>query len=83
MANSKVLVEFQIVQKGKNFAILQKEQDKHNKSLDTADKKNKKLNKSQDQVYTRQKQGVIQTANSTKNFSKLSSSSNSKYLSRL
>ena len=72
MAKGQVLVEFQIIQKGKNFAILQKEQEKHNKSLDTADKKNKKLNKSQDQVYTRQRQGVIQTANSTKNFSKLS-----------
>lgn len=72
MAKNKVLVEFQIVQKGKNFAILQKEQEKHNKSLDQADKKTKNLSKSQDQNYNRQKQGVIQTANSTKNFSKLS-----------
>ena len=35
------------------------------------DKATKKYNKSQEGTYTRQKQGVIQTANSTKNFSKL------------
>jgi len=72
MAKNKVLVEFQIVQKGKNFSIIQKEQEKHNKTLDQTDKKTKNLNKSQSDNYNRQKQGVIQTANSTKNFSKLS-----------
>ena len=72
MAKSKVILEFQIVQKGKNFSIIQKEQEKHNKTLDQTDKKTKNLNKSQSDNYNRQKQGVIQTANSTKNFSKLS-----------
>ena len=71
MATNKVLVEFQIIQKGKNFSIIQKEQQKHNKTLDKTDKKTKDLTKTQDRQYTRQKQGVIATANSTKNFSKM------------
>ena len=39
--------------------------------VDKLDKSTKKLEKTQTEQYTRQKQGVIQTANSTKNFSKM------------
>ena len=42
------------------------------KELDKLSGSGKKLDKQQSTQYTRQKQGVIQTANSTKNFSKFS-----------
>ena len=44
---------------------------KASKETDKLDKSTKKYNKTQEEQYTRQKQGVIQTANTTKNFSKL------------
>ena len=44
---------------------------KASKETDKLDKSTKKYNKTQEELYTRQKQGVIQTANTTKNFSKL------------
>ena len=45
--------------------------EKTDQSVKKADRSSKKYNKTQDEQYTRQKQGVIQTANSTKNFSKM------------
>ena len=44
------------------------------KELDKLSGSGKKLDKQQSTQYTRQKQGVIQTANSTKNFSKMQQS---------
>ena len=44
---------------------------KASKETDKLDNSTKKYNKTQNETYTRQKQGVIQTANTTKNFSKL------------
>lgn len=73
---NKVLVEFQIVQKGKNISVLQKETDKLSKSQDKAAGSQKKLSKQQEIGYGRQKQGLVQTANGTKNFSKLASTIN-------
>ncbi len=73
---NKVLIEFQIVQKGKNISVLQKETDKLSKSQDKAAGSQKKLSKQQEIGYGRQKQGLVQTANGTKNFSKLASTIN-------
>ena len=44
---------------------------KASKETDKLDNSTKKYNKTQNETYTRQKQGVIQTANTTKNFSKI------------
>ena len=73
---NKVLVEFQIVQKGKNISVLQKETEKLSKSQDKAANSQKKLSKQQEMGYGRQKQGLVQTANGTKNFSKLAQTIN-------
>ena len=70
MAKNKVA--FEVVVTSKGFKVVQQEQGKLAASLDKTDKKTKNLNKTQDKHYGRQKQGLIQTANSTKNFSKLS-----------
>ena len=69
MANK---VAFEVVVTSKGFKVVQQEQGKLAKSIDNTDKKTKNLGKTQDKQYGRQKQGVIQTANQTKNFSKLS-----------
>jgi len=74
MADNKVLVEFQIVQKGQSISVVQKNTEKLAKSTDKASASQAKYNKQQDAGYNRQKQGMIQTANSTKNFSKLAQS---------
>jgi len=70
MAKNKVA--FEVVVTSKGFKVVQQEQGKLAASLDNTEKKTKNLNKTQDKHYGRQKQGLIQTANSTKNFSKLS-----------
>ena len=44
---------------------------KASKETDKLNNSTRKYNKTQEEQYTRQKQGVIQTANTTKNFSKL------------
>ena len=69
MANK---VAFEVVVTSKGFKVVQQEQGKLAKSIDNTNKKTKDLGKTQDKQYGRQKQGVIQTANQTKNFSKLS-----------
>ena len=71
MADNKVLIEFQIVQKGKTISVVQKETDKLRKTQDQTAQSTKNLTKQQDIGYGRQKQALVQTANSTKNFSKL------------
>ena len=71
MADYKVLIEFQIVQKGQNISVIQKETDKLRKTQDKTADSQKNLSKQQQIGYGRQKQGLVQTANSTKNFSKL------------
>ena len=71
MADNKVLIEFQIVQKGGKISAIAKETDQLTKAQDKAAGSQKKLTKQQDMGYGRQKQGLVQTANSTKNFSKL------------
>ena len=71
MADNKVLLELEIVQKGKSISIVQKETEKLKKSQDRLADSSKKSTKQQEKGYGRQKQGLIQTANSTKNFSKL------------
>ena len=71
MADNKVLLELEIVQKGQSISIVQKQTDKLAKSQDKLADSTKKSTKQQDIGYGRQKQGLVQTANSTKNFSKL------------
>jgi len=71
VADNKVLIEFQIVQKGDKISAVAKQTDKLTKSQERAEKSQKKLSKQQEIGYGRQKQGLVQTANSTKNFSKL------------
>ena len=74
MADNKVI--FEIVTTAKGLKVTQRQTDDLAKSVDRADKSTKNLDKSQSQNYGRQKQGLIQTANSTKNFSKFSCSLN-------
>ena len=74
MADNKVLIELQLVQKGDQISLVQKQTDKLTKSQDQLSGSTKKLTKNQGTQYTRTKQGVIQTANSTKNFSKMQQS---------
>jgi len=71
VADNKVLIEFQIVEKGGKISAVAKDTEKLSKSQDKAAKSQKNLTKQQDMGYGRQKQGLVQTANSTKNFSKL------------
>ena len=70
MANDRVI--FEVITTSKGTKVVQQQTDKLASSVDRADQSTRNLNKSQEQNYGRQKQGVIQTANSTKNFSKLS-----------
>ena len=69
MANK---VAFEVVVTSKGFKVVQQEQGKLAKNIEKTDKSTKNLDKTQQKNYGRQKQGVIQTANQTKNFSKLS-----------
>ena len=70
MANDRVI--FEVITTSKGTKVVQQQTDKLASSVERADRSTRSLTGSQDQNYGRQKQGVIQTANSTKNFSKLS-----------
>ena len=75
MAKGKTKLEIEIQAKG--GPALKQSTDSikgHRKQVNRLDKSEKKRNKQRERAYTRQKQGVIQTANSTKNFSKLQQS---------
>jgi hypothetical protein len=48
MADNKVLVEFQIVQKGQSISVVQKNTEKLAKSTDKASASQRKFNKQQD-----------------------------------
>ena len=69
MANK---VAFEVIVTSKGFKVVESQQKKLGQNIDNTEKKTKKLDKTQQKNYGRQKQGVIQTANQTKNFSKLS-----------
>ena len=70
MADNRVI--FEVITTSKGTKVVQRQTENLAKSVDKADRSTRNLSKSQEQNYGRQKQGVIQTANSTKNFSKLS-----------
>ena len=74
MAKSQVLIELQLIQKGGKISVVAKDLKNVDTQTKNVDRSTKKLNKTQQEQYTRQKQGVIQTANSTKNFSKMQQS---------
>ena len=71
MANK---VIFEVIATSQGFEIVQKQQEKLSKSVDKTTQSHKKLDKQQKVTYGRQEQGLVQTANGTKNFSKLASS---------
>ena len=71
MANK---VIFEVVATSKGFEVVQKQQEKLSKGIDKTTESHKKLDKQQKTTYGRQEQGLIQTANGTKNFSKLAGS---------
>jgi hypothetical protein len=70
----KVLIEFQIVQKGKKISVIQKETDKLAKSTDKSEKATRKHTKTTDK-YNRVAKGAAGiSSNQTKNFSKMQQS---------
>ena len=69
MADNKVI--FEVVATAKGFNIVNKQQKNLRNEIDKTTKSEKNLDKQRDKGYGRQQQAVIQTANSTKNFSKL------------
>ena len=69
MADNKVI--FEVVATAKGFEIVNKQQKKLRNEIDKTSASEKKLDKQRDKGYGRQQQAMIQTANSTKNFSKL------------
>ena len=74
MADNKVIFTLEIQQKGQTLSVVQKQTDKLAKSTQNVENAERKRNKTANTTYSRQKQGIIQTANSTKNFSKLAGS---------
>ena len=72
MAKSKNTISFEVKATATGFDIVRKKQKGLADSIDNTEKKTKNLDKTQQKNYGRQKQGLIQTANGTKNFSKLS-----------
>ena len=70
MAKNKVA--FEVIVTSKGFKVIESQQKKLGQNIDNTEKKTKNLDKTQQKNYGRQKQGIIQTANQTKNFSKLS-----------
>jgi|DEB0MinimDraft_10_1074344.scaffolds.fasta_scaffold03847_2 hypothetical protein len=69
MADNKVI--FEVVATAKGFNIVNKQQKNLRNEIDKTTKSEKNLEKQRDKGYGRQQQAIIQTANSTKNFSKL------------
>jgi len=71
MADNKVLIELQVVQKGDSLSIIQKDTDKLAKTQDKLDKNQKKVGKSSETVIKGQK-GIHQAnLSSSKGFSKM------------
>ena len=71
MADNKVLIELQVIQKGDSLSIIQKDTDKLAKTQDNLDKKQKKVGKSSETVIKGQK-GIHQAnLSSSKGFSKM------------
>jgi len=71
MADNKVLIELQVVQKGDSLSIIQKDTDKLAKSQNKLDKNQKNVGKSSEQVIKGQK-GIHQAnLSSSKGFSKM------------
>ena len=74
MADNKVLVEFQIVQKGQSISVVQKNTEKLAKSTDKSEKATRKHTKTTDK-YNRVAKGAAGiSSNQTKNFSKMQQS---------
>ena len=57
MADNKVLIELQLIQKGDKLSIVQKQTDKLARSTDKLDNKRKKLTKTTD-AYNRREKGA-------------------------
>jgi len=65
-------IKFKVIATADGFDIVQKKQKGLADQIDKTNNSTKQLDKTQEKNYGRQKQGLIQTANGTKNFSKLS-----------
>ena len=65
-------IKFKVIATADGFDIVQKKQKGLADQIDKTNKSTKQLDKTQEKNYGRQKQGLIQTANGTKNFAKLS-----------
>src|SRR5210317_1089818 len=65
-------IKFKVIATADGFDIVQKKQKDLADQIDKTNNSTKQLDKTQEKNYGRQKQGLIQTANGTKNFSKLS-----------
>ena len=74
MADNKILIDLQIVQKGDKISLVQKQTDQLSKSQDRLTESRKKSTKQTD-IYNRREKGAAQiSSNSTKNFSKMQQS---------
>ena len=74
MSNNKVLIEFQILQKGSKISVIQKETDKLAKSTNKSANATTRNTKATDK-YNRVAKGAGQiSSNQTKNFSKMQQS---------
>ena len=71
MADSNILIQLEVVQKGNKLSVVAKDTEKLSKSTDRATASSQKLEKQSGKTYGRFQQGAIGTANATKSFSKL------------
>ena len=71
MADSNILIQLEVIQKGNKLSVVAKDTEKLSKSTDKAAKSSEKLEKQSGKTYGRFQQGAIGTANATKSFSKL------------
>ena len=71
MADSNILIQLEVVQKGNKLSVVAKDTEKLSKNTDKASRSSEKLEKQSGKTYGRFQQGTIQTANATKSFSKL------------
>ena len=71
MADSNILIQLEVIQKGNKLSVVAKDTEKLSKTTDKAAKSSEKLEKQSGKTYGRFQQGAIGTANATKSFSKL------------
>ncbi|BCV00997.1 MAG: hypothetical protein CM15mV38_1420 [uncultured marine virus] len=68
MADDRILIQLEVVQKGNKLSVVIKDTEKLSKSTDKATASSSKLEKQSGKTYGRFQQGAIGTANATKAF---------------